>query len=66
MKNLFSSKTFYLAVLQALAGIIVVIQTNYPTIGWVVIAKSIIDIILRTLTGTPVSFGSKSFFKAKV
>jgi hypothetical protein len=35
---------------QAVAGAIVIFSTAYPAAGWLVIAKSIIDIVLRMQT----------------
>jgi hypothetical protein len=54
MKSIFKSKTFWLAILQAIAGAIVVFGTAYPTVGWFVIAKSLVDITLRYLTNTAI------------
>lgn len=56
-KSLFSSKTFWLAVVQALVGVVVVFTTAYPGVGALVIGKSILDVILRVLTDQPVSLG---------
>lgn len=50
MKSIFESKTFWLAVIQALAGIVVVFSTAYPEVGGFLMAKSVIDIILRIVT----------------
>ena len=55
MKSLFQSRTFWLAVLQAVAGIVVVFSTAYPTVGGLLVAKSIVDIILRVVTTQPVT-----------
>lgn len=55
MKSLYSSKTFWLAVVQALIGVIVAFSTAYPALGGLVIAKSIADIILRIVTDTAVT-----------
>lgn len=55
MKSIFLSKVFWLAVLQALVGIAVVFSTTYPQVGELILAKSILDVILRVLTTTPVS-----------
>ena len=58
MKSLFVSKTFWLAILQAVAGALVIFATTYPTLGWIVIAKSIVDIALRYVTTQPVSLSA--------
>lgn len=53
MKSLFISKTFILALVQAIAGLYAVAVMVDPTIatyGWVMIGKSIIDILLRLNT----------------
>lgn len=57
-KALILSTTFQVAVLQALGGLITVLVTNYPAlavVGWLAIAKSVIDILLRLKTSTPIS-----------
>ena len=54
MKSLLQSKTFWVAVLQALVGIVAIFATTYPTVGSLLIVKSIIDVILRVVTTTPV------------
>ena len=53
-KIIFTSKTFWLAVLQGILGVLVVIGTQVPELGWVTILKSIIDIGLRMMTTEPV------------
>lgn len=50
MKSLVTSKTFILAVLQAATGVIVVFATAYPGAGWLLVAKSLVDIVLRLYT----------------
>lgn len=54
MKSLLKSKTFWIAVLQAVAGIAVVFSTAYPQIGGLILAKSILDVILRVVTTTTI------------
>lgn len=54
MKALVHSKVFWLAVLQALVGVVVVFSTAYPDVGFLVLAKSALDIILRIYTNTEV------------
>jgi len=50
VKSIFASKTFWIAVLQAIAGTFVVFGTAYPTVGWIVIAKSVVDVFIRYQT----------------
>lgn len=54
MKSIFKSKTFWIAVIQAVIGIVVVFSDAYPAIGGLLIAKSVLDVILRTVTTTRV------------
>ena len=57
MKKIFQSKTVWLAIAQAVAGIFTVILTENPelnTLGWVGVVKSIIDVALRLITSKPV------------
>lgn len=54
MKSIFSSKTFWLAIVQAAVGTIAVFATAYPSIGGLLLAKSVVDIILRVITSQPV------------
>ena len=58
-KNILSSKQFWVAVVQGLLGIAIVIANIQPELGYIVTAKSILDIILRMLTTQPVEFGFK-------
>ena len=51
------SKTVLLALAQAVAGIVVVFQASFPELGWIAIAKSLIDVYVRSITTT--SLGSK-------
>lgn len=53
MKSLFTSKTFLLALVQAIAGIYaaaVMVDPAIATFGWVMILKSVVDILLRVFT----------------
>lgn len=59
MKSLFTSKTFWIAILQAVAGILAQLYPD-PTVnavGGVAIAKSVVDIALRLVTNTGVTLG---------
>lgn len=53
IKSIFKSRTFWLAVAQAVLGAIVVFSTQYPDVGWLLTAKSVVDITLRFLTTQP-------------
>jgi len=54
MKSLFHSRTFWVAVLQAVAGTIAVFATSYPEVGALLVAKSLLDVYLRIVTTTQV------------
>ena len=54
-KSIFSSKTFWLATIQAAIGVVVVFSTAYPEAGYLVIGKSILVILLRVITETKVT-----------
>lgn len=55
-KSIFASKTFWLAVLQSVAGAFVIFGTSFPDwAGQLLIAKSLIDVVLRAATDKPVS-----------
>lgn len=53
-KALVTSKVFILACIQALLAVIVVFETQYPGVGWLLGAKSILDIVLRIYTTVPI------------
>lgn len=58
-KTIFKSKTFWIAVVQSIIAIVVVVEAQYPEIkamGGVLIFKSILDIVLRQITSEEVSF----------
>lgn len=54
-KKWYLSRTVWLAVIQGIAGVISVIAVENPTIGGILITKSVIDILLRFVT----SYGIK-------
>lgn len=54
MKSLFRTKTFWLATAQAVVGVLAIFASAYPEVGGLMIAKSIIDVILRSYTAEPV------------
>lgn len=53
-KSLVTSKTFWIAVLQAVIGIIGIFSNTYPTTGWLLTLKSILDVVNRLYTDQPV------------
>ena len=60
IKSIFSSKVFWLAIAQAVAGILTIALAQDPaltTVGWVMNAKSVLDIILRFTTTQAVYLG---------
>lgn len=54
MKSIFHSRTFWIAVIQAIASVAIVVLTELDLIGWVGFVKSFVDILLRVDTSTPV------------
>ena len=54
MKSIFQSKTFWLATVQALAGVVFVYASAFPEFGWLAIVKSGVDIFLRYQTTTTI------------
>lgn len=54
MKSLMQSKTFWVAVIQAVAGVVVLALTELDLVGYVAVLKSIVDIILRLITTEPI------------
>ena len=54
LKPLWKSKTFWVAILQAVAGVLVAGPAENPTLGGLMIAKAILDIVIRYLTIKPV------------
>jgi hypothetical protein len=48
------SKTLWVAILQGVAGVIAALVIDHPTIGGLMIVKSIIDISLRLVTYTKI------------
>jgi hypothetical protein len=49
-KSFVYSKTFWIAILQVVVGVVVVLEGQYPNVGELLMVKSILDIILRGLT----------------
>lgn len=55
MKSIFVSKTFWVAFIQIVIGGLIIFATDYPDwAGSLLLAKSLLDIVLRTLTTAPV------------
>ena len=52
--DLWKSKTIRIAIFQALLGLVVAFGTEYPEIGGLVLAKSVLDGIIRNLTTKPI------------
>lgn len=53
MKSLFASRTFWLAIVQAVTGTLIELLTSdhlLSVVGIMMIVKSVIDVILRLLT----------------
>jgi len=54
IKQWWQSKTIQIAMIQAIIGIVVAFTSQYPEMGGLLMVKSVLDIILRTLTTEPV------------
>lgn len=54
VKEIWKSKTFWIAIVQAVAGIAVAVFTELDLVGYVAVVKSIVDIIIRLITAEPV------------
>jgi hypothetical protein len=57
MKSILKSRTFWLAVIQGVVGVLVVIQSSAPELdsfGYLAVLKSVLDVLLRMDTDTPV------------
>jgi hypothetical protein len=50
IKSILLSKTFWVAVIQGLLGVVVVLETQIPGVGWLMIIKSVLDFGLRVAT----------------
>lgn len=53
-KTLLQSKTFLLAVSQAVGAVLVVAFTELDMMGAVLVVKSVVDILLRMSTDSPI------------
>ena len=54
MKTLIESRTFWLAIAQAVGAVLIVALTELDMMGGVLIVKSVVDIVLRLSTDSPV------------
>lgn len=52
-KQLWKSKTLWVAILQGALGIVMVLQTEMPEVGGLLLLKAALDMILRALTTKP-------------
>ena len=58
MKSIVTSRTFWLAIAQAVAGSAAALVSTDPAIrltGWLAVGKSVVDVVLRFMTTAPVS-----------
>lgn len=55
VKPWWKSKTVILAMLQALVGIVVIMETQFPGLGLIAVVKSIFDIVIRFTTELPIA-----------
>ena len=53
-KKWIKSKTIWLAILQSIVAIAGIWSNTYPTVSWLLIAKSGVDVILRYMTSEPI------------
>lgn len=54
MKNIYKSKTVWLGVITFVAGGFMALESSYPAIGGVVMAKAVLDVVLRYITTEPI------------
>ena len=52
-KSWLASKTVWIAILQAIGGVLIVVYTENPTFGWAMLSKSVVDVFIRALTTEP-------------
>ena len=60
MKSIYTSKTFWLAIIQAVVGGAVIFLTEMDLVGYVAIVKSVGDVLLRLITKDPVALKTPS------
>lgn len=56
MKSILSSKTVWLAIIQGVIGGTIIVLTELDLVGYVAIAKSLGDIVLRFVTSEEIKF----------
>ncbi len=54
-KEWYKSRTIWVAVLQSLVAIISIWSNIYPEVGGILLAKSFVDILLRTITNKKIN-----------
>ena len=54
IKHIIRSRTFQLAVVQGVLGVVIVLITEFPEAGGLLLVKSVLDIFLRANTSVPV------------
>lgn len=54
MKKFYHSKTIWVAILTGAIGIVVALETQFPAIGWIVVAKAVLDVFLRLISTTEI------------
>jgi hypothetical protein len=65
-KQWYQSKTFWFNVITMLIGIIQVISKSYPiSPELLALIVGVGNLILRSLSGEPIVFGSKTLYKGK-
>lgn len=57
IKQALKSKTIRIALLQAIIGFVIILQSEYDAVGGIVMVKSVLDMMLRSWTTT--SLGAK-------
>ena len=50
MKKWYLSKTVWLAVITFLIGGLMALQSSFPEMGWIIMGKAILDLLLRVIT----------------
>lgn len=50
MKKIFKSKTVWVGVVTFLLGGFMALESQMPTMGWVIMGKAVVDILLRVIT----------------
>lgn len=50
MKSIFKSKTFWIAFAQSVVGALAIFSEVYPEVGLLLMAKSVLDVVIRIYT----------------